>query len=205
MRQILVLLFFCALASAERHHHNGGRRRNMLDMNRTPRRDGEQNAESLFEAIEGLGDSSCDLRGAWYNQHGSELILNQTEDGKLTGELRTAVRLAQRSQSQDYTERTSSPVRGEIFGKIFTFHVYWRERNALTTWSGQCQRGCDFGWFRSDRDIMHASWLITSSTNRCDDYWSATRIGEDIFTRLPMKSGPRRADEAVAVVAAEAA
>jgi len=169
----------------------------MLDMNRTPRRQLSENAESLFETLEGTADD-CDLRGNWYNQHGSELFLNQTEDGKLTGEFRSGVRMAPRAQNQDYTERaTFAPVRGEIFGKIFTFHVYWQEKNAMTTWSGQCQRACDFGWLRSDRDILHASWLITSATSSCEDYWSATRIGEDIFTRLPMKAGPRRADEVV--------
>jgi len=69
----------------------------------------------------------------------------------------------------------------------------------MTTWSGQCQRACNFGWLVSAGDILHASWLITSSTSRCDDYWSATRVGEDIFTRMPMKSGPRRDSETVAV------
>jgi len=193
MRLFLILLCLGTLALGEHRNHGSGRRRNMLDLNRTPRRDSTANGdtENLFD-----GDDNCDLRGNWYNQHGSELILNQTDDGKLTGQFRTATKLS-RSQNQEYTERqTFAQVRGEIFGKIFTFHVYWREKNAMTTWSGQCQRACDFGWLRSERDILHASWLITSSTDRCEDYWSATRIGEDIFTRLPMKAGPRRADEA---------
>jgi len=191
MRFWLILGFFC-LSSA-----SGSRRRNqqMLDLNRTPRqRELSENAENLFETVDPATGDTCDLRGNWYNQHGSELILNQTDDGKLNGEFRTAVRLTAGSQSQDYSERTVGSVRGEIFGKIFTFHVYWREKNAMTTWSGQCQRACDLGWLRSDRDILHASWLITASTTRCEDYWSATRVGEDIFTRLPMKSGPRRSD-----------
>jgi len=203
MRSLLVLLCFGALAFGEQHrNHGSGRRRNMLDLNRTPRRDLADNAENLFDA-EVDSDDSCDLRGNWYNQHGSELILNQTDDGKLTGEFRTSIRLTPRRQNQEYTERQSfAQVRGEIFGKIFTFHVYWREKNAITTWSGQCQRACDFGWLRSERDILHASWLITSSTSRCEDYWSATRIGEDIFTRLPMKAGPRRADDVAVETAA---
>jgi len=88
----------------------------MLDLNRTPRRGLTEEAESLFEAVDGAGDS-CDLKGAWYNQHGSELILNQTEDGKLTGEFRTGVKF----QGQENVERSNfAPVRGHIFGRIFT-------------------------------------------------------------------------------------
>jgi len=194
MRWVVFMLCICTVVGNE-HRNHGGRRRNMLDENRTPRRQLSENARNLFEAIDGLGESTCDLRGNWYNQHGSELILNQSADGTLTGEFRTAVKLNRAGQSQEYSERNVEPVRGEIFGKIFTFHVHWREKHAMTTWSGQCQRGCDFGWLRSDRDILHASWMIISSTDQCEDYWSATRIGEDIFTRLPRKSGPRRVDE----------
>jgi len=164
----------------------------MLDQNRTPRRDLTEDAESLFEAVDGT--ENCDLSGAWYNQHGSELSLNQTENGILSGEFRSAVKLPRR-QNQENSEKTYAPVRGEVFGKIFTFHVYWPQKHAMTTWSGQCQRNCDFGWLR-DRDILHASWLITSATSDCEHYWSATRIGEDIFTRVPRKPGPRRADTA---------
>lgn len=195
MRSLVFLLCIGTLALGEHRNHGSGRRRNMLDLNRTPRRELTENAENLFETVD--NDDACDLRGNWYNQHGSELILNQTDDGKLTGEFRTSTRLTPRPQNPEYTEQRQSfaQVRGEIFGKIFTFHVYWREKNALTTWSGQCQRACDFGYLRSERDILHASWLITSSTPRCEDYWSATRIGEDIFTRLPMKAGPRRTDD----------
>jgi hypothetical protein len=200
MKALLAFLLCSAvLASADRHNnnHNGGRRRNMLDQNRTPRRGGlVEQAEQLAGLVEEGADDSCDLKGAWYNQHGSELILNQTEDGRLIGEFRTAVRLGG-ERDQDYSERSTSavPIRGHIHGRMFTFHAYWTEKQALTTWSGQCQRNCDFGWLRSERHILHASWLIKTSTSQCHDYWAAARIGEDIFTRTSMKPGPRRADE----------
>lgn len=196
--RVFLLLCLCSVAWSDRNH--GGRRRNMLDQNRTPRRQGlAEDAETLFESLDStssLTGTSCDLKGAWYNQHGSELFLNQTEDGKLTGEYRTGVKLGARGEAQgkykswsseldslqsclpEYTERSNfAPVHGRVFGRLFTFHVYWREKNAVTTWSGQCQRNCDFGWLRSDRDILHASWLITSSVSQCDEYWSATRYG----------------------------
>lgn len=85
----------------------------MLDQNRTPRRDLTENAESLFEAVDAGKPllfqnfiyklqyflENCDLSGAWYNQHGSELSLNQSENGILTGEFRSAVKLP-RKQNQ---------------------------------------------------------------------------------------------------------
>jgi len=112
-----MILAFSVIAVSAEHRHSGRRRNNMLDLNRTPRRELSEDAENLFETVEGTGDT-CDLRGNWYNQHGSELILNQTEDGKLSGEFRTAVRLTARSQNQ---ERSFASVKGEIFGKIRTF------------------------------------------------------------------------------------
>ncbi len=38
-----------------------------------------------------LGERCSDLQGAWYNQLGSELLVNHTQDGVFSGEYRTAV------------------------------------------------------------------------------------------------------------------
>jgi len=201
---VAVCLLAATLAEASRRHESN-RVRTMLDQNRTPGRPGDgQDQPHIFDV--------CDMRGAWYNQHGSELVLNQTDDGLITGEFRSAVRLSSEHNRRgpDYTETSQSAwsysaVHGRVIGSLFTLHAYWTDAATLTTWSGQCHRQCDLPRLRSDREVLHATWLITSTTNTCHDYWKATRIGEDIFSRLPLKAGPRRDQEISAVKTAAGA
>jgi len=131
----------------------------------------------------------CHLNGLWYNQHGSELFINHTDETHFCGEYRTAVEVDETSQSGELMGH----VRGKVIGKLMTFNVFWKNGDSVTTWSGQCHKPCDMGYFSSDHTTLHTSWLMTSQVESCDRHWMATRTGQDIFTRdSTIKAGPRR-------------
>jgi len=131
----------------------------------------------------------CQLNGHWYNQHGSELYINQTNENQFCGEYRTAVEVDETSQNAELM----GYVRGSVVGRLFTFSVYWKDGQSVTTWSGQCHKPCDMGYFSSDHTTLHTTWLLTSRQESCDRHWMSTRIGQDIFARdSTIKDGPRR-------------
>jgi len=131
----------------------------------------------------------CNLNGHWYNQHGSELFINHTDEVNFCGEYRTAVELEQSSQMSELMGQ----VRGKVVGKLLTFNVFWKNGESVVTWSGQCHKPCDMGYFSSDHTTLHTTWLMTSRVESCDRHWMSTRTGQDIFTRdSTIKDGPRR-------------
>jgi len=131
----------------------------------------------------------CNLNGHWYNQHGSELYINHTDENRFCGEYRTAVEVEQSSQNVELM----GYVTGTVIGRLFTFNVFWRNGESVTSWSGQCHKPCDMGYFSSDHTTLHATWLLTSRQESCDRHWMSTRIGQDMFTKdSTIKDGPRR-------------
>jgi len=131
----------------------------------------------------------CHLNGLWYNQHGSELYINHTDETHFCGEYRTAVEVDVGRQNGELMGH----VRGKVIGKLMTFNVFWKDGESVTTWTGQCHKPCDMGYFSSEHTTLHTSWLMTSKVDSCDRHWMATRMGQDIFTRdSTIKDGPRR-------------
>lgn len=136
-----------------------------------------------------VDQAPCHLNGLWYNQHGSELYINHTDQNRFCGEYRTAVEIEQSSQNVELMGH----VTGSVVERLFTFNVFWRNGESVTTWSGQCHKPCDMGYFSSDHTTLHATWLITSRQDSCDRHWMSTRVGQDVFTRdSTIKDGPRR-------------
>jgi len=133
---------------------------------------------------------TCDLDGLWYNEHGSELYLQQSSDGKLTGEYRTAVEVECGSAGKNY-----SVVNGSIVGRLFSFHVHWNSKKSVTSWIGQCHESCEHGFLPIGAEpMLHTTWVLTSETDDCNDAWMQNRIGQNVFTRRQLKKGPRKLD-----------
>lgn len=134
------------------------------------------------------GDSighKCDLRGVWYNNVGSEVILNQTESGIISGEYRTAV-----EQDKGSAGHSHSFVYG--FGRFahpnttFSLIVVWKGGASVTGWVGQCHI-CE-----NNTAILEMNWLLRRNVDSCSDVWKSTMYGEGTFTRHEQKSGPRK-------------
>lgn len=139
-----------------------------------------------------LKDSDCHLGGYWYNMHGSELLLNVSADGKLTGEFRTAVESSRGAAGHSFAQVTGETKKG-----LFSFQAFWAGGESVTTWTGQCHRECDHGSLRdlSRKPMLHTTWVLTTNSASCDDHWMANRIGQDMFTRKQLKVGPRKAQD----------
>jgi hypothetical protein len=131
----------------------------------------------------------CNINGFWYNQLGSELYINQTDESSFCGEYRTAVEVDQISENVDLM----GVVRGKIIGQLFTFNVFFKNGESVATWTGQCHKPCDMGYFSSDHTTLHTHWMLTSRVESCGKHWMSNRIGQDIFTRdSTIMNGPRR-------------
>ena len=127
----------------------------------------------------------CDLRGIWYNDVGSEVILNQTKDGRITGEYRTAVEKEKGSAGTTHSLVYGSSVFGNPNG-TFSLIVVWRNGASVTGWVGQCHI-CE-----NNTAILEMTWLLRSKVDTCDNVWKSTMFGANSFTRFEQKSGPRK-------------
>ena len=127
----------------------------------------------------------CDLSGTWYNDVGSEVILNQAKSGVITGEYRTAV-----EQEKGSAGTTHSLVYGSsAFGNLnttFSLIVVWRGGASVTGWVGQCHI-CE-----NNTAVLEMSWLLRSKVDSCNDVWKSTMHGVNSFTHHEQKSGPRK-------------
>ncbi|XP_078690048.1 uncharacterized protein LOC144921189 isoform X1 [Branchiostoma floridae x Branchiostoma belcheri] len=120
--------------------------------------------------------TKCSLEGAWRNDHGSEMVLNMTEEGHVTGEYRTAV-----ESKLGAAGNGPSLVRGaggRSGASTFGFSVVWRGGASTTTWAGQCLI-CD------GQEILETTWLLVGEVAGCEDSWMSTRVGKDTFYRIP--------------------
>lgn len=130
----------------------------------------------------------CRIEGIWYNNLGSEVIINATsEPGVLVGEYRTAVERELGAAGQGPSRvigHTSTNGEHLTFGMT----VVWRNGQSVSSWTGQCHL-CD------GEETLHTTWILTSHVDTCDDKWMANRIGQDTFKRHELKEGPRRAHD----------
>ena len=129
--------------------------------------------------------SKCDLHGIWYNDVGSEVILNQTEYGVITGEYRTAVERERGSAGATHSLVYGSSAYGNP-NTTFSLIVVWRGGASVTGWIGQ-RHICE-----NNTAILEMSWLLRSKVDSCDDVWKSTMFGVNSFTRHEQKLGPRR-------------
>lgn len=164
-------------------------------------------------------DCDFDLTGVWYNQHGSELILCHTVDGRLEGEFRTRVETADGSAgdsaakvmgftgerkcwdtnalaSSRISTQTNIPSNGSPLG----FTVSWNRGRSITSWTGHYRvkkLACDNRTENSCRREREASlrlhWVLTSQADEYSQQWHQTRTGHDVFHRPKMNSQPLKA------------
>ncbi|XP_035679691.1 uncharacterized protein LOC118418006 isoform X2 [Branchiostoma floridae] len=120
--------------------------------------------------------TKCSLEGAWRNDHGSEMVLNMTGEGHITGEYRTAVesKLGAAGTGPSLIRGAGSRSGASTFG----FSVVWRGGASTTTWAGQCLI-CD------GQEILETTWLLVGEVAGCEDSWMSTRVGKDTFYRIP--------------------
>ena len=127
----------------------------------------------------------CDLSGIWYNDVGSEVILNQTKYGVITGEYRTAVEREKGSAGTTHSLVYGSSAFGNR-NTTFSLMVVWRNGASVTGWVGQCHI-CE-----NNTVVLEMSWLLRSKVDDCDDVWKSTMFGVNSFNRHEQKPGPRK-------------
>lgn len=127
---------------------------------------------------------SLPLEGTWYNELGSEMVLEATEDGSngyaLSGTYNSQVGDAK----YDYViaGRSVGPEDGLPDDYALSWSVAWQNGSfgnsrSATGWSGQYQ-------IIDGQEAIVAFWLLTSETSESQD-WAATQVGKDVFYRNP--------------------
>jgi hypothetical protein len=118
------------------------------------------------------------IAGAWYNELGSMVEFIQNAD-VLTGTYQTAVGDA--SGNYDLSGRIDSApsAGGQAVGWVVSWtNVAHGSSHSVTSWSGQLQTSSD------GAEEIVTFWLLTSEQLPQSD-WSATNVGQDVFTRSP--------------------
>ena len=130
----------------------------------------------------------CNLNGYWYNQLGSETILNQKNDTVVEGEYRTAVERKPGTAGKSFSKVLGI---GQVGGpsSTFPFMVVWRNGGSVTGWLGQC-----FVYGENKTEIVETAWLLRVMIDKCIDNWKSTLYGQDTFTHTEQKAGPRKKD-----------
>ncbi|XP_031553095.1 uncharacterized protein LOC116290228 [Actinia tenebrosa] len=128
----------------------------------------------------------CDITGTWYNELGSEVILNQYANGIIVGEYRTAVERKKGSAGESHSKVYGISTPGNP-NSTFAIMVVWRGGASVTGWVGQCHI-CG----ENKTEIIETTWLLRSKLEKCGDNWKSTMYGENSFTREEQKEGPRK-------------
>ena len=131
----------------------------------------------------------CSLSGTWYNQLGSETILNQKNDGVVEGEYRTAVEPRPGSTGKSFSKVLGI---GQVGGpsSVFPFMVVWKGGSSMTGWLAQC-----FIQGENNTEILETTWLLRIKVDACIDNWKSTLFGQDTFKHAEQRAGPRKKDD----------
>jgi hypothetical protein len=111
--------------------------------------------------------------GTWYNQHGSELVLESSGERKLSGYFKSRSGLAKGG------ERCA--VTGYVAGDLVAFVVDFGRFDSLTAWTGHFV-------IESDEPRIRACWHMSVKVplrHADDELWRGTWTGEDEFRRAP--------------------
>ena len=130
----------------------------------------------------------CSISGTWYNQLGSETILNQKNDGIIEGEYRTGVERKPGSAGKSFSKVLGI---GQVGGPSSTLPlmVVWKGGESVTGWLAQC-----FIDGENKTEIVETAWLLRAKVDTCLDTWKSTMFGQDTFTRTEQRAGPRKKD-----------
>ncbi|KAM6329442.1 avidin-like isoform 2-T2 [Alca torda] len=133
---------------------------------------------SLALVAPGFSARKCELSGRWVNDLGSNMTIGAVNGkGEFTGSYHTAV-TATRNEIQ------LSPLQGSQHHTnkgqpTFGFTVNWSFSDSITVFTGQCFVDKD------GKEVLKTMWLLRSRVDNINDDWKATRVGINVFTRLP--------------------
>ena len=120
------------------------------------------------------------LTGVWMNELRSILLLNEDEDGALTGKFRSIV--GRDPHVRILTGRTSPAEDGkQMLGFAVQFQIEEPDPGyghySVCTWSG-------WAMVKGARQIITNHWLLTISRLSKEDEWSSTTTGCDTFQKV---------------------
>uniref|UniRef100_A0A8C3L6B4 Avidin n=1 Tax=Chrysolophus pictus TaxID=9089 RepID=A0A8C3L6B4_CHRPC len=133
---------------------------------------------SLALLAPGISARKCLLTGKWTNDLGSNMTIGAVNNrGEFSGTYHTAVT----STSNDIKLSPLYGTQNNINKKTqptFGFTVNWKFSESTTVFTGQCFMD------RNGKEVLKTMWLLRSSVDDIDDDWKATRVGNNVFTRL---------------------
>ncbi|KAM9213203.1 avidin-like [Leptosomus discolor] len=136
---------------------------------------------SLALVAPGLSARKCVLTGSWINDLGSNMTIGALNGrGDFVGSYHTAVtattneiQVSPLQGSQHRTNQKSQPT--------FGFTVNWSFSDSVTVFTGQCFVDED------GKEVLKTMWLLRSRVDNINNDWKATRVGINVFTRLPLQ------------------
>ncbi|XP_040277434.1 avidin-like isoform X2 [Bufo bufo] len=132
----------------------------------------------LLSCVTICAAAKCSLTGQWKNDLGSNMTISAISDeGEFSGAYLTSV---------SATNKTilTSPVIGyqQLNGSpTFGFIVKWSFTSSISVFAGQCFIN------KTGQPTLQTTWLLRSESGDIKDNWSQTRVGCDIFYKLPSK------------------
>ncbi|XP_065595792.1 avidin-like [Cyrtonyx montezumae] len=131
---------------------------------------------SLALLAPGLSAKKCSLTGNWTNDLGSNMTIGAVNDkGEFGGTYLTAV-------ADTTSNITRSPLLGiqnnTVQQPTFGFTVQWTFIESTTVFTGQCFMD------KKGKEVLKTMWLLRSNVGDTGDDWKATRVGNNVFTRL---------------------
>ncbi len=118
----------------------------------------------------------ADISGVWHNELGSMMRI-AASDGQLSGQYSSAV-----GDAKDFYQlvgrfNTAPAAGGQSCAWAVTWVNSYGNAHSTTAWAGQYQID------ESGAEEISAFWFLVSEMAPQDD-WQATKVGQDIFTRL---------------------
>lgn len=123
------------------------------------------------------------LSGTWYNELNSVMNLivgDYVSDGGtlVTGTYQSQVGNAAGIYTlSGITDEGTGDSTPNIGFSVSWVNPAFGNSNSVTAWSGQLQ-------LINGEEVLTAFWLLTQETNPANN-WSSTRIGQDVFRRIP--------------------
>ncbi|XP_015470767.1 avidin-like [Parus major] len=136
----------------------------------------------LFLALgaHGLSVKKCSLTGRWVNDLGSNMTITTVNaNGDFAGSYHTAVTATSNEIKLSPLKGTLQKSSNQKGQPTFGFTVNWSFSDSITVFTGQCFVDED------GKEVLKTMWLLRSHVESIKSDWKATRVGINVFTRLP--------------------